>query len=255
MLKAPELIELRRANPVSLQDARVAAGELGLHARIRALPLEPTPHPPRPARRRALVVVLAVAALLAAVVVATPALAWVRDVLPFWSQPTAPRSVQVQFSSLMLIPGTPPGMDPRAVSGETRQVGTFRFGGASRKLWVAPARNGGFCSLWLPGGGGGCSTSGKPLSTGAALRSGVPAWIIGDAVAPTVDDVVIRLSDGSSVRPRIVWVSAPINAGFFAYDVPAGEQTRRDHVTAVVAYDRRGKLVAHQTFTDSGPAG
>jgi hypothetical protein len=193
-----------------------------------------------------LVLALVAAALVAAIAVATPARALVRGILPFWDQPTAPQSVQVQFFSLNA--GAPRGMSPHAVAGETREVGRFAFGGSTRTLWVAPARNGGFCSLWLPAGGGGCSTSGHPLSTGALLRLGRPAWVTGDATAPAVGDVVIRLSDGSTVQPRIVWVSAPINAGFFAYDVPAAQQSSRVHVTAVDAYDRSGRLVAHQIF-------
>lgn len=247
MLNAPELVELRRANPVSLDDAHRLAEELGLPT-LGAEAAKPA-HRARPQR---LVWVLAAAALLAAVVVATPAWGLVRGVLPFWDQPTAPQSVQVQFFSLNL--GAPRGMSPRAVAGETREVGRFTFGGSTRTLWVAPARNGGFCSLWLPAGGGGCSTAGRPLSTGALLRLGVPSWITGDVIASAVGDVVVRLSDGSTIHPRIVWVSAPIGAGFFAYDVPAREQTGGAHVTAVDAYDRRGRLVAHQTFTD-GPAG
>jgi hypothetical protein len=86
------------------------------------------------------------------------------------------------------------------------------------------------------------------------LRLGVPAWVTGDVIAPAVGDVVVKFSDGGTVRPRMVWVSAPIDAGFFAYDVPAGKQTSRAHVTAVDAYDRKGRLAAHQTFAD-GPAG
>ena len=43
-------------------------------------------------------------------------------------------------------------------------------------------------------------------------------------------------------------MSAPIEAGFFAYDVPAGLQSRTHHVTEVDAYDRDGALVRHQTF-------
>ena len=256
MLNAPELVALREANPISREEARRSADLLDLYSRLRALTAEePTagavPLTSRPARRvrgRAVVAVLAAAAVLAAILAATPAWALVRDVLPFWDQPAAPPSVQLQFYSLNL--GAPPGMSPRAAAGETREVGRFAFGGSNHTLWVAPARNGGFCSLWLPGGGGGCSTSGKPLSTGALLRLGVPEWITGDATAPAVSDVVIRFSDGSAVHPRIVWASAPIDAGFFAYDVPPGEQSPRRHVTAVDAYDRRGTLVEHQTFTD-----
>jgi hypothetical protein len=165
--------------------------------------------------------------------------------LPFWNQPTAPQSVQVQFYALNL--GAPRGMSPHAVGGETREVGRFTFGGSAHTLWVAPAKNGGFCSLWLPAGGGGCSTSGRPLSTGALLRLGVPEWITGDVISPAVSDVVIRFSDGSTVHPRIVWVSAPINAGFFAYDVPVADQST-PHVTAVDAYDSEGRLISHQIF-------
>jgi hypothetical protein len=193
-----------------------------------------------------LVLALVAVALVVAIAVATPARALVRGILPFWDQPTAPQSVQVQFFSLNA--GAPRGMSPHAVAGETREVGRFAFGGSTKTLWVAPARNGGFCSLWLPAGGGGCSTSGHPLSTGALLRRGRPVWVTGDATAAAVGDVVIRLSDGSTVQPRIVWVSAPISAGFFAYDVPAAQQTSRVHVTAVDAYDRNGRLVAHQIF-------
>jgi hypothetical protein len=245
MLNASELNALREANPVSLDDALRLADALDLRSRVLAVQAEPSGSP-RPARRRVLVPVLAAAVLLAAILVASPAWALVRDVLPFWDQPTAPHSVQVQFSSLNL--GAPAGMSPHAVSGETREVGRFTFGGSAHVLWVAPAKNGGFCSLWIPVGGGGCSTSGKPLSTGALLRFGLPEWITGDVIAAAVSDVVIRFSDGSAVHPRIVWVSAPIDAGFFAYDVPAAEQTSRVHVAGIDAYDSQGALVAHQLF-------
>jgi hypothetical protein len=248
MLNAPELIALREANPVSLDEAGRLANALDVRSRLLAVRAEPGASSPtaRPMPRRVLVPVLAASVLLAVILVATPAWALVRDFLPFWSQPKAPRSVQVQFSSLNL--GAPAGMSPRAVSGETREVSRFTFGGSTHTLWVAPAKNGGFCSLWLPRGGGGCSTSGKPLSTGALLRFGVPEWITGDAIATAIADVVIRFSNGTAVRPRIVWVSAPIGAGFFAYDVPSDQQTRRVHVTGIDAYDRSGTLVEHQTF-------
>jgi hypothetical protein len=246
MLNAADLVELHEANPISLEET------LDLHSRVVELS-EAAPVVPRPARRRVLVAAVAVAALVAAILAATPARALVRDVLPFWDQPAAPQSVQLQFYSLDI--GAPRGMNPRAVAGETRQVGRFRFGGLIHTLWVAPAKNGGFCSLWLPRGGGGCSTAGKPLSTGALLRLGAPEWITGDALASRVRDVVIRFSDGSAVHPRILWVSAPISAGFFAYEVPAGGQSAERHVSAVDAYDGQGRLVQHQTFSDAGAAG
>ena len=282
MLNAPELLELREVNPISLNDACRFIDALDLYSRVLALSAEAddeadgvavplTPRPTRPAHRGALLAALGAAALVAAIMAATPAWAFFREILSFWDQPTAPRFVQLEFWSLNI--GAPAGMSPRAVSGETRKVGRFTFGGATHTLWVAPAKNGGFCALWIPGGGGGCSTAGQPLSTGAVLifphdpdqpartatrrsqiptleRAGVPEWITGAALSPAVSDVVIRFSDGTAVHPQIVWVSAPINAGFFAYDVPTDEQSSKDHVTRMEAYDRKGTLVRRQTFTD-----
>jgi hypothetical protein len=74
----------------------------------------------------------------------------------------------------------------------------------------------------------------------------VPFWVVGYALSPTISRVVIRFSDGSSVDAPIVWVSAPINAGFYVYDIPADEQSSEVHATAVEAYDENGKLVSKQ---------
>src|SRR3954451_24089555 len=45
-------------------------------------------------------IAIVTAAVLAAILVATPAWALVRDVLPFWNQPSAPSSVKVDFSRM-----------------------------------------------------------------------------------------------------------------------------------------------------------
>lgn len=248
MLKAPELVALRAANPVSRDEARRLAGAIDLGTRLLAVPAEPSASASvaRPTRRPRLIPVIAACMLLVAILSATPAWGLIRNVLPFWTQPKAPQQVQIHFSSLNV--GAPAGMSPRAIGGETRKVGRFTFGGMTHTLWVAPAKNGGFCSLWLPLGGGGCSTLGKPLSTGALLRFGRPEWITGDALARVISDVVIRFSDGTAVSPRIVWVSAPIDAGFFAYDVPAGRRTSRIHITGIDAYGRNGRLVERQVL-------
>src|SRR3954466_1051294 len=75
-------------------------------------------------RRRWPMIAIAAAALLAAIFVATPAWALVRDVLPFWNQPSAPSSAKVVFSHMNRVPrgGPPPGMSPRAVSGNAREI-------------------------------------------------------------------------------------------------------------------------------------
>ena len=215
----------------------------------------------RAARRRRLALVAAFgAAALAAVLVATPARALVRDVLPFWNQPSASQPDQRAFAEMNV--GAPPGMSPDVVAGDTREVAHGTFGGMSRTLWVAPTKDGGFCFLWSPGGGG-CNSGTHRIALGwtalSATRANVQGsqdagfeWVTGFAMTPSVSDVVIRFSDGASVHPNVTWVSAPINAGFFAYDVPSNEQSTSDHVTEIDAYDSNGNLVKSDPIQPTG---
>lgn len=222
-----------------------------------------------PMRRRWLMIALATVAVLAAILVATPAWALVRDVLPFWNQPSAPSSVKVVFSHMNR--GAPAGMSPQAVSGDSREIEQATIGGETKTLWVAPSTGRfDFCWIWGPNLAGTCSSSAQPLgvvyttipphdpgqpaqttnipANSGYPENGVPLWVTGSAISSTVSDLVIRFSDGSSVRPHIVWVSAPINAGFFAYDIPADRQSSGDHATEVDAFDQNGKLISKQTI-------
>ncbi len=220
-------------------------------------------------RRRWPVIAIGAAAVLAAILVATPAWALVRDVLPFWGQPSAPQSVKVDFSTLN-SPAAPPGMNPEADVANTREVMQADFGGKTHTLYVSPAKNSGYCFIWSDSAGG-CNTNPDkfPLDVSATIvpphdssqppqtvipqsemrdlnQRGVTYWLTVDAASPTVTNVVIHFSDGSAVQPEVTWVSAPINAGFFAYEVPNNKQSATDHVTEVDAYDANGKLVEQQ---------
>lgn len=219
---------------------------------------------------------LAAAGAFAAILAATPALAILRDAIPFWGAAKAPQSVRVQFSEMNT--GAPAGMSPEAVAGQTRDVGEFTFNGEAHTLWVAPAKNGGFCFLWV-GGWGGCHTgAADPLTwngdlvlppgveapTIANMKPGavvsgataqaivkahdlaVPTWIAGYVSSRSASDVAITFSDGSTVHPRITWVSAPIRAGFFSYDIPLDLQTKSDHLVTVAALDATGSVVQQQ---------
>jgi hypothetical protein len=233
----------------------------------------------RRSRRRRIIAVASVSGTLAAVLAATPAWALVREVLPFWDQPAAPQSVMVDFSDMNV--GAPPGnMSPEAEAGEARQITQATFGGETHTLWVSPAKNGGFCFLWS-GSGGGCNTTHDtfPLADSVMLvqphdanepaqttlsslsdvralgQDGVVEWLTGYALAPDVKDVVIRFSDGATVHPEITWVSAPIGAGFFAYDVPNDRQSATDHATEIDSYDASGRLVRHEQLPPAHQGG
>src|SRR5262245_8796357 len=177
-----------------------------------ASPLPSARRRPHSRRRRGLLLIGLVT--LAFVLVVATAYARGHPIVDFSSAPPAPKQVVKDFDSLSI--GAPPGMDPKVNAGETRFVG--RFG--PMKLFVAPTKAGGFCVGW--GGVGGCDALGAfPL--GVTWQSGIvgPA-VYGHASARWADDVEIELDDGTRVRPRVIWVSPPINSGFFYYRPPKG---------------------------------
>jgi hypothetical protein len=283
MLKRTELDDLRFANPVAAGQANDLAAAIDLQGRVFAArawqdntPEIAAAHKPLRKIRRVRTWALAGAAVaFAAVLATTPALAVIRDVLPFWNAPKAPQPVQVEFSSMNT--GAPAGMSPEAIANQTREIGQFTFGGQTHTLWVAPTNRGGFCFLWI-GGWGGCNIgsidpltwngdlvipagvtppsiptppagAGSNATTEAIMKAralAVPVWISGYVNASDARDVAIKFSDGTTIHPEIVWVSEPINAGFFSYDIPDRYQTEADHLVAVDALDANGSVVKEQ---------
>ena len=64
----------------------------------------------------------------------------------------------------------------------------------------------------------------------------VPRWLSGYINSGQAHAVAITFSDGSTITPQITWVSAPINAGFFAYDIP--QQSRQRTITSSTSRPR-----------------
>lgn len=232
-------------------------------------------------RLRRPILALAGATVVAVALAVSPAFAFLKDsVLPFLGLEKAPASVQLDFSSLSV--GAAPGMDPRAIADQTRRVEVAVFGGAEHTLWVAPTAAGGFCYEWTSHYGG-CNADGSAtldavgpalLPPGvqapttpadasqadkiAAIEKGhelatVTPWIIGYVSgSKDVHTLQVRFSDGSTAQLSITWISAPINAGFYSYDVPPDEQTSANHVIAVDALSTDGTVLGEQLFARGG---
>jgi hypothetical protein len=191
------------------------------HAADVARSARPLPRHPggRPASRQRRALLLIGLVTLTFVLVVATAYAIGHPLVDFSSAPPAPPHAVKEFDSLSV--GAPPGMDPHVIAGETRLVGDF--GGLD--LWVAPTKSGGFCVEWREATGG-CDALGTvPLSV--TWQTGV----VGDAVyghanARWADRVEVELDDGSTVEPRVIWVSPPIDAGFFYYRPPEGRTIR-----------------------------
>lgn len=242
---------LRRANP--LPPAAIAA----LAERTEAIrPIADGARvAPRPRQISRVRVALAFAALSIAFLLVAPALGLDLPPLDFWQAEKAPAKVVRDFEQLGA--GAPEGMDPGAIPGETRRVATVRLEGGTHTLWVSPTRAGGFCLLWTNASGG-CDKLGTfPLSVSWSARR-APAGADGlPQLTPTAFDrlagyvnseyaesVEIRFVDGSVVRPEPLWVSEPIGAGFFIYEIPDERRVEGREISAVVALDSDGNIVA-----------
>ena len=170
-------------------------------------------------------VALAVAAAAAAVVAAAPAFGLGGKLVRIFSSgEPAPAPVERSFAGLDA--GAPPGFQTGVVASQTRKI--VLPGNVA--LWIAPTSKGGFC-LFVEGGGGQCDTAralafwpsfsiGGDFSHQGVIENG-PVLIDGSTTLDDAASVEVQFEDGSSVSIPVVWVSAPIDAGFFGYDVPA----------------------------------
>lgn len=236
----PLLQRLAQANPIP----SAAVAELTAELRPQSLDLSSV-STERPNRKRAVVIA---AGLVIAALITAPALALRFGVIDFSSaHPASPRVVK-EFSSLS--EGAPPGMDPAVVAGETRLVG--EIGGHT--LWVAPTKSGGLCYVWSKASGG-CDRLGTvPLSVSwASDEPPRPSshrsfeGVDGFAHARWADEVEIKLDDGSTTHPQIIWISPPIDAGFFYYRAPTGRAV--ENVLAL----KDGKVMTADSGTRRGP--
>jgi hypothetical protein len=176
----------------------------------------------RPARRRRRLVLAA--AVAAAVVAAAPAFGLGGELFRFFQsgEPAPPR---IQRSFAHLDAGAPPAFRTGVVAKETRKI--VLPSGVS--LWIAPTSRGGFC-IFPEGGGGQCDAArtltfwptfsiGGRFSHQGIVESG-PVLVSGSTTLRDAASVEVRFEDGGSVTVPVVWISAPIDAGVFGYDVP-----------------------------------
>ena len=207
-------------------------------------------------RRRKAVATAAVAAALLAILFATPAFGLLLDLIgrttvPFHGGTTAPTRIQRNFFDMSI--SAPKGMGPQAIASQTRRVGSV----GGHVLYVVPTRDGGFC--WeLERSGGGCITKrDRKLSVGASLteRRGGPILlrqVSGQVLTAAAQTVTIEYADGTTHQVPFLWVTKPIDAGFFAFTVPAAHQTKAQP-RAVAIRDAHGRLLDRESLLYARP--
>jgi hypothetical protein len=203
-------------------------------------------------------VVLAVAAALAAVAATAPAFGLGgKFVRIFESGEPAPAPIERSFAGLDA--GAPPGFATGVVASQTRKI--VLPGNVA--LWIAPTSRGGFC-LFVVGGGGQCDTAralkfwptfsiGGDFSHQGLIENG-PVLIDGSTTLDDAATVDVQFEDGSSVTIPVVWVSAPIDAGFFGYEVPAAHLRVGARPTLLILRDANGNELRRDSSAFVVPA-
>jgi hypothetical protein len=202
-------------------------------------------------QRPVLTVGVALALVLSVVLLATPAFGLRGQVIHlFGGGKPAPAPVVKSFAELDV--GAPPGMAPNVIAGETREVMESHLStGKKWVMWVAPTRAGGFC---MPDG---CDRDRSiPFSLGLSIPGPIspegailapPVIFEGDTLIPGATTVEIRFEDGGSATTPVVWVSPPIDAGFFIYELPEARWKAGHRPVALVLKDGNGNELARNT--------
>lgn len=211
--------------------------------------------------------VLAAAVAVMALAASAAAFGWPGTFVDFFKAQPAPESIATFFRAHDVA--LPRGVRSDATVGRPREVMTATFDAnnspptdpTEHTLYVAPRTNGGFCFLWTDYGGG-CADpqdAAAAKSDPAARALGVE-WLAGD-YATFADGYVrgdaqtaeARFADGSSVTLPVTRVSAPIDAGFFAYVVPPAHRTSDDALLSVVGLDANGNVVGRDDIGVTRP--
>lgn len=201
-----------------------------------------------------------VAALLA---VAAPAFGLPQRVVKLFSaaEPAPPRT-ELLFSTLDR--GAPPGLETGVIARTARKAFEVELPeGVRGTLWVAPTAKGGHCELLQligadgrPRGTSGPGCDDRANATGVGLTVPGPITPRGIDLGPVVVDGHTTLADASSAIIRfedktetvipLVWISDPIDAGFFVYGVPPANWKRGRLPTHLQYVDMEGNAVGEQ---------
>lgn len=205
-------------------------------------------------RRR---VAFVLAATVGAIVLAAPALGLHRVIVDWFHADRASDRTQLEFLQLGVL--APKGMDPGVIPGSARKVLTAHTSRGTYTLSVAPTKAGGFCLQWSNYVGGCTRKQSFPdkagdlnawaLGTSTEVdEEGTVSVVSGTLLGDDIERLVVEYEDGDGAEIPFVWVSAPIDAGFYLFEIPVEHRARGARATALVATDGEGEEVARQNF-------
>jgi hypothetical protein len=181
------------------------------------------------------------------------AYAFGHPIIDFSKAEKGPIKIVNDFGGLEV--GAPEGMAPGVLPHEARRITSVSIDGKEHVLWVAPTKQGGFCEQWSDLFGGcradrddefakhiGVSTVGGIDVLGGSFFQSAGAWL------------ELSYADGTSDEIPFVWVSAPIEAGFYLYRVPDAHRLPGHRPTAVSLFDDKGKVLVREPVPNSAAA-
>ena len=207
---------------------------------------------------------IAIAAVIAgtAVLLATPALGLRGRVVQLFEE-SEPASEQLVRAFDTFNQGVPSNITtPGVIAEQTREVIRVAVApGREAVMWVAPTERGTFCTLvgvrkvGTPGngGGGGCASRQTAFSPGMTIPGPwsaageilrPPVLLYGSVLLERATAVEVQFEDGSPDEVPLVWVSEPIDGGFFVYSVPRAHWQEGRRPTALVVRDEDGHELA-----------
>jgi hypothetical protein len=198
-------------------------------------------------RRQASVTFALVGAI--AVVVAS-AYAFGHPIVDFGSAPKGPPKVVENFGSLEV--GAPAEMAPGVLPEEARRITAVRADGKEHVLWVAPTKQGGFCESWSQFVGG-CRADRHDAFAKHIGVGGTANVLAGSFFQESGSKLELEYADGATDEIPFVWVTAPIDAGFYLFRVPDAHRLEGHRPTSIRLLDDDGKVVAEDPITQAAP--
>jgi hypothetical protein len=209
----------------------------------------------RPVGRRA--VLLATLGLLAlVVVVAAAAYALGHPVINFGKAQKGTRKVVDDFGSMQV--GAPsPAMAPGVLPHEARAITSVRIDGKVHTLYVAPTKKGGFCYQWSHLTGG-CRANrhdklARHIDVGGMGGPHGMTVLNGSFFQAAGERLQVEYADGQENEIPFVWVTAPIDAGFYLYRVPDAHRLAGHQPVGVTLYDAANHVIDREQVLDGEP--
>ncbi len=125
-----------------------------------------------------------------------------------------------------------------------------------RPLLVAPTKAGGFCrSLAGPYGGTACfpgtARASNRLSAGLTGDASGPILFNGTLFDPRGTRLEVHYQDGRRNLVPIIWVDAPIRAGFFVFKIPRAQRHPGHRPLTLSLYSANGTRLTQAALPQS----